>query len=129
MNLRPILNSSDEHKTHVCSYLEESCGYGEPLDPTTCSFCDGRCLRPTIKAVKKPMEYLCDIYNYCPHMSDDESASSGYFCRDRCGLGVDEDEVAEIDFEEIDIDDEEDPDDMEFDESDWNEMEDIYPFL
>ena len=34
-----------------CSYLVEACGYGEPLDKTTCSYCDGKCLRPSAAAL------------------------------------------------------------------------------
>lgn len=37
-------------KVRVCSFLEPSCGYGPPLDETTCSLCDGPCLRPSAAA-------------------------------------------------------------------------------
>ncbi len=30
---------------NICSYLSPECGYGEPLNKQTCSYCDGRCLR------------------------------------------------------------------------------------
>ncbi len=30
----------------ICSYLSPHCGYGEPLDKSTCETCDGKCMRP-----------------------------------------------------------------------------------
>ena len=32
----------------ICSSLEPHCGYGEPLDKSTCGSCDGKCMRPTV---------------------------------------------------------------------------------
>ena len=30
----------------ICSCLEPHCGYGEPLDKSTCNMYDGKCCRP-----------------------------------------------------------------------------------
>ena len=42
------------------------------------------------------MQHDCDILGYCPH-----NAVGGYDCRNCCGLGVDEDEPDNEDYDEI----------------------------
>jgi hypothetical protein len=35
----------------ICDYLEPSCGYGKPLTPGSCHYCNGLCMRPDLVAI------------------------------------------------------------------------------
>lgn len=43
--------------------------------------------------------YSCDS-GRCPFIDNDNQSTGMYFCRDNCGLGVDEDDYPEEDFED-----------------------------
>jgi len=60
-----MLTIKGRPKVKVCSSLEPACGYGPPLDETTCSMCDGPCLRPS--AAANPDNQLEEEQAACDH--------------------------------------------------------------
>ena len=41
-----------QYMENICSFLSEACGYGQPKNAYTCRYCDGKCIRPLLKAEK-----------------------------------------------------------------------------
>lgn len=74
--------------------------------------------------------YACDLDGRCPYITDESQSTGMYFCRENCGLGIEDDYDPFEDWHgEDDAEDEDDEDDAP-DEPDDSNLEVGYdPYL